>query len=103
VAARLGVVGDSWLAFVKVGGGWVSTQATVANVTTGTTVSANATDGGWLVGGGVEYAFTAHWTGKFEYDFLGLSNQTLSSFAAGDRFSLDHNLQTFKVGFNYKF
>ena len=75
VAGRFGVVNDRWLVFGKLGGGWVQSSATV-NVP-GPTWSGSNTDGGWLVGGGIEYGFKAHWTVKLEYDYLTQTNWTL--------------------------
>ena len=33
-------------------------------------------DGGWLIGGGIEYGFKPNWTVKLEYDYLTQSNWT---------------------------
>ena len=69
LAARIGLTSDRWLVFVKVGGGWVHNSASLTNLTTGVVVSTSDTRGGWLLGGGVEYAFTSHWTAKAEYSW----------------------------------
>jgi outer membrane immunogenic protein len=116
VAARFGFAVDHWLFYGKAGGGWVgNNNLTVTNVTTGVSLTCgNFTNcgnntGGWLVGGGVEYAFTNNWTVKVEYDYLGLGNRTLSIPAtapllAGDTFtSNNQNIQMVKVGVNYLF
>ena len=116
VAARFGFAVDHWLFYGKAGGGWVgNNNLTVTNVTTGVSLTCgNFTNcgnntGGWLVGGGVEYAFTPNWTVKAEYDYLGLGNRTLlipatAPFLAGDTFnSNNRNIQMVKVGVNYLF
>jgi outer membrane immunogenic protein len=103
VAGRVGVVGEQWLAYLKGGGGWVDTRASIADKTTGAVSTVSGNDGGWLFGGGFEYAITAHWITKIEYDFLGLPNRSMPGFLANDSFGVDHNLQMFKVGINYKF
>ena len=116
VAARFGFAADHWLFYGKAGGGWVgNNNLTVTNVTTGVSLTCgNFTNcgnntGGWLVGAGVEYAFTNNWTVKFEYDYLGLGNRTLvipptAPLLAGDTFnSNNRNIQMVKVGVNYLF
>ncbi|MGB8070897.1 MAG: porin family protein, partial [Pseudolabrys sp.] len=65
--------------------------------------------GGWLVGGGAEWAFAPQWSVKFEYDYLGLGNRTFvipvsAPLLAGDTFSTNiRNVQMVKVGVNYLF
>jgi len=103
LAARAGVIGDSWMAYIKAGGGWAHTHASVSNLTTSTVDSQTDTAGGWLVGAGVEYALTDRWILKLEYDYLNLSNRTLPGFIANDSFSVDRNLQMLKGGLNFKF
>ena len=73
VAGRVGLVNDRWLVFAKLGGGWVHSDATV-NVPSSPIWNGSSTNGGWLIGGGIEYGFKAHWTVKLEYDYLALSN-----------------------------
>jgi outer membrane immunogenic protein len=118
VAARFGWAIDHWLLYGKAGGGWVgSNNFNITNVNSGVSLNCgtfgftncNNNTGGWLVGVGVEYAFTNNWTVKAEYDYLGLGNRTFivpagAPFLAGDTFnSNNRNVQMFKVGFNYLF
>jgi outer membrane immunogenic protein len=111
VAARLGVAAyDRWLFYVKGGGGWVGEHDfNITNVTTGLSMSSSngATNSGWLVGGGIEWAFATNWSGKIEYDFLGLTDRTFivpTGVLAGDTFTThDRNLQMVKFGINYRF
>ena len=111
VAARVGLgVYDRWLWYVKGGGGWVGQNGfTVTNVTTGLSMSSSngATNSGWLVGGGIEWSFATNWSGKLEYDFLGLTDRTFivpTGVLAGDTFTThDRDLQMVKFGINYRF
>ena len=98
VAGRVGLVNDRWLLFAKLGGGWVQSNAAVNLL--GSTWNGPATNGGWLLGGGIEYGFKPHWTVKLEYDYLALSNWTSATIPA---VSLNHDLQMVKAGINYKF
>jgi outer membrane immunogenic protein len=112
LAGRAGIAADRFLFYVKGGGGWVGNSGfTVTNLTTGTSVvgSNSNTDSGWLVGGGVEWAFADNWSARAEYNFLGLNDRTLVVPATvpvigGDIFTLhDRDVQTFTVGVNYRF
>jgi outer membrane immunogenic protein len=120
VAARFGWAIDHLLLYGKAGGGWVGNNGfTIANTTTNVSFTCgsfgisncNNSNGGWLVGAGLEYAFAPNWTVKAEYDYLGLGNRTFTvpaaaAFApfAGDTFTTNNrNVQMFKVGVNYLF
>ena len=59
-----------------------------------------STNGGWLIGGGIEYGFKAHWTVKLEYDYLALSNWNSATVPA---VALNRDVQMIKAGINYKF
>jgi opacity protein-like surface antigen len=63
VAARFGLTWDKWLAYGKVGGGWAEDRASL-NFPNGTSWTGSSTIGGWVVGGGIEYAFKPNWTVK---------------------------------------
>lgn len=112
LAGRLGYAADHLLFYVKGGGGWIGNSGfTVTNVTTGAslTTSNSNTDSGWLVGGGVEWAFADNWSVRAEYDFLGLNDRTLTVPLAvpvigGDVFTLhNRDVQMVTVGLNYRF
>jgi outer membrane immunogenic protein len=112
VAARFGYAVGPALFYGKAGGGWVGADGfTVTDVTTGASFTGSnaSSNGGWLVGAGLEWAFADNWSAKFEYDFLGLSSRTFtvpvgSPFFVGDTFTTGNlNVQTAKVGINYRF
>ena len=88
--------------YFKAGGGWVHTSASVRNLNTGAAVSADETAGAWLLGGGLEYAFTRNWISRIEYDFLGLSERTGTG-PLGNFITLNRDIQTVKLGLSYKF
>jgi outer membrane immunogenic protein len=106
VAGRFGVAANNWLYYGKAGGAWVGNSATLTNTATGASVSSSNTNGGWLVGAGVEWAFAPRWSTSLEYNYIGLNSWNVNStvFApAADRFSVNRNVQTLLVGLNYKF
>ena len=99
VGARVGLVNDRWLVFAKLGGGWVGSDA-IVNIPGSPSWTGSSTNGGWLVGGGIEYGFKPHWTVKLEYDYLAVSNWNSATVPV---VALNHDLQTIKAGINYKF
>jgi len=112
VAARAGAAADHWLFYAKGGGAWVGNNGyTLTNSTTGASITGlnQKSNSGWLAGLGVEWALTRNWTLKFEYDYVGLTNFTITvpttaPFIAGDTFATtNRNIQMAQVGFNYLF
>jgi outer membrane immunogenic protein len=114
LAARFGWAADHWLFYGKAGGGWVgnSNGFTVTNVATGVSFGSTggSSTGGWLLGGGVEYAVDRNWSVKSEYDYIGLGNRNFAvPVVVGGPVGVDlftsrnRNFQMFKVGFNYAF
>lgn len=60
---------------------------------------------GWIAGGGVDWAFTRHWSMNVEYDYYGFGNANV---LMTDQFSaltgivnVKQNVQVIKVGFNF--
>jgi outer membrane immunogenic protein len=111
---RAGYAVDRLLFFVK--GGGAVTDFSYRDETTnaaGTTVFNDATDDatrwGWMIGGGVEWAFAANWTAKAEYDYIGFGrqNQTLNSVGGSIPtsvpLSISDSISVAKLGVNYKF
>ena len=105
ISARLGYAVDHWLWYAKVGAGWNKNSVTVATPGNIVFASGSNTSAGWLVGAGVEYAFTNNWTGKIEYTYLGLSDYNFAATVAGVNtiVNVSPNIQTLKFGVNYKF
>jgi outer membrane immunogenic protein len=111
LAARFGFASDRVFYYGKAGGGWVGNNGfTLADLTTGDVFNGSGrTASGWLVGAGIEYAFTNNWTVKLEYDFLGLPDRSFTlpgvvfPVLAGDTITGTHNVQMVKLGVNYLF
>jgi outer membrane immunogenic protein len=106
-AARFGWTWDRWLVYGKAGAGLVGTDVTIVNPTTGASVTTSNDSAGLLGGVGVEWAFAPCWTIKLEYDFLALSNlsvtPTTTVVTAENASGSSRNLQMFTVGVNYLF
>jgi outer membrane immunogenic protein len=96
VTGRVGyVVNNNWLLFAKGGAAWAgwsssssTTNAAGALVSTST---GSSTRDGWTVGGGVEWAFNAHWSAKLEYDYVQFARLTTTE--------TDINAATGAIGF----
>lgn len=114
LAARFGWAADHWLFYGKAGAGWVGNNNgfTVTNVTTGASFAGGNSNavGGWLLGGGLEYAINNNWSVKGEYDYIGLGHRNFAvPVVVGGPVGVDvftsssRNFQMVKFGFNYAF
>jgi len=114
LAARFGWAADHWLFYGKAGGGWVGNSSgfTVTNLATGVSIGSGSSSnvGGWLLGGGVEYAITNNWSLKGEYNYIGLGNRNFAvPVVVGGPIGVDvftsnsRSFQMVKFGFNYSF
>lgn len=82
----------------------MDSNATLYNAAGSALWSGSNATGGWLLGGGIEYAFGRNWSAKVEYDYIGLSNWTANpGLIAGDSLKVSRDFQALKLGFNYKF
>jgi opacity protein-like surface antigen len=99
LGARFGFTSDKWLYYAKAGGGWAEERTTLS-LPNGTSWSGSSAKGGWLAGGGLEYAFKPNWTVRLEYDYVGLGNWTASTVPT---VTWSRDLQMITMGVNYKF
>ncbi|WP_296577182.1 outer membrane protein [Phreatobacter sp.] len=98
VRARAGVAADRALFYVTGGLGIASLQDRW--VIGGVTTNATTTRAGYVLGAGVEYAFTPNWTAKVEYNYYGFGDRR-NLVTPGDRQRTD--IHTVKLGINYLF
>jgi outer membrane immunogenic protein len=105
VTGRVGWAADRSLLYVKAGGAWDQTSGSLNGPPGFSSESHSTTNSGWVVGGGWEYAFSTHWSGKIEYDYMAFSNRTLNYplTTAGPVTFSHQTLQTILVGLNYRF
>ncbi len=82
---RVGYAADRWLFYVTGGGAWqnlaTDVGATVGGATTGL-LGTSTTRFGWVLGGGVETALWANWTGGIEYLYIDTGTVTNSGTVA---------------------
>jgi outer membrane immunogenic protein len=108
---RVGYTWGSWLVYGTGGAAFVDhssartiTAAPTAPVLIGQESTATATDTGWTVGGGVEWAFAAGWSAKIEYlfvDYDSTLNFNYSLASAQRRSDTETQLNTIRAGVNY--
>jgi outer membrane immunogenic protein len=99
VRGRLGYAFDRFLPYITGGVAFGDIRASVPGF-----AGASATNAGWTLGGGLEYAFAPNWSIKGEYLYanLGSFNCGLSCGAtAVDNVSLRTNI--FRAGVNFRF
>jgi len=111
---RLGYANNNWLLFAKGGWAWAgfsgtSELNTPAGVPVNTSRASEARNG-WTVGAGLEYACSAHWSIKLEYDYVGFitANYILTTTSAAGVVTLESRsatsaLNVVKSGVAYRF
>ena len=110
IAGRFGYASNNWLGYIK--GGYanlgIDFNTFVASSGLATTTSSGR-DGGWVVGGGVEYAFSPYVTASAEYNFvhvnIGDRNQAVTpGFVTPETVaSAQVNIQTVWARLNFRF
>jgi outer membrane immunogenic protein len=105
LTGRLGWAADRSLFYVKGGAAWDQTSGAINGPPGFSSESHSATNGGWVAGGGWEYAITPQWSGKIEYDYMGFGDRTINYplTTAGTVNFTHQNLQTIMAGLNYRF
>jgi len=102
---RIGIANGPVLSYVTAGYafGNVKTNATQSAPGITSTFSTDRTQGGWVVGSGVEAALGGNWTGKIEYLYLNLGNKTdASTLFATAPINTEIRENIFRVGLNYR-
>ncbi|UZE47720.1 outer membrane protein [Rhodopseudomonas sp. P2A-2r] len=94
VTGRLGYTwGSPALLYVKGGYAWADTRFSNG-------FSGNGGRDGYTVGGGLEYLFTANWSGKIEYQYYDFGTANFTVPVVGNIKNDEH---TIKAGLNYRF
>lgn len=105
-ALRLGYAVDRFLIYGKGGAAWTRDKW---DVTDGVGGFANGTFNrvGWMVGGGVEYAFWNNWSAKVEYNYLHFKSIEENLTTGGGLTATPANVKLdahlVKLGLNYRF
>ncbi|HEY7245723.1 MAG TPA: outer membrane beta-barrel protein [Xanthobacteraceae bacterium] len=108
-ALRAGYAFDRLLVYGKGGAAWTNDNYQVKLTTalpTNLLFSGNELRWGWMVGAGLEYAFTDSWTAKIEYNYMDLGAIAPRLQEAYSSVFLDTNIRekmnVVKIGVNYR-
>lgn len=103
LAGRLGYTWDRTLFYGKAGGAWTDATFFATDNRTGLTFAAvDDRRGGWMAGGGFEYALTSNWSAKAEYNYMDFGTRNLT-FSDGEFADIRLEVHAVKVGVNYRF
>jgi outer membrane immunogenic protein len=105
VTGRWGYAWDRSLFYIKGGGAWVRNDYDATDPTFGFAATGSGTQGGYVVGGGWEYAFAPSWSVFLEYDYVGVGTKsvTLNDPVFGPQpFNVKQDVQMVKTGVNFK-
>jgi outer membrane immunogenic protein len=98
---RVGYAFDRWLPYLTAGGAYGNVKATVSVPVFGVAASANQSNLGWTVGGGIEYAFLGNWSAKLEYLYVDLGSVNAGIVPIVNNVTFKENI--IRAGLNYKF
>jgi outer membrane immunogenic protein len=107
VTARFGYTFDSVLLYAKGGVAMAADRYDVTGSFAGTPFGFVGLENriGWVAGGGVEWAFSPHWSASFEYDYYGFGHGTIAMSDPVNVFlgpvDVRQNIQVVKAGLNF--
>jgi opacity protein-like surface antigen len=107
VTVRLGYAVDNWLFYARGGVALAGDRYNVTGSFAGTPFGFEGLDDriGWIAGGGVEWAFSRHWSANVEYDFYQfgrssvLMSDSINAFAG--IVNTRQSVQVVKAGLNF--
>lgn len=115
LTARLGIAYDRALIYVKGGPAFAEIDNLATDLDEApfagsgiwaydplSTVSDHGIEAGWAFGGGIEYALSESVSIKAEYLYMDFGERVLTDID-GDRYKLSNDMQTAKLGINYRF
>jgi high affinity Mn2+ porin len=104
VRGRAGYAFGAWLPYVTGGVAWGHSHVNINDSGGAVVSSPGQTQPGWTVGAGLEYAVSANWRARIEYDYIDLSRRTYDLSAFGlPGLTVDPSIQLVKLGLNYRF
>jgi opacity protein-like surface antigen len=104
---RLGYAADRWLFYLRGGAAWAGDKYDVTGTFTGIPFGFEGLDQrlGWIVGGGVDWAFAGHWSLTLEYDYYQFGHRSVLMSdpvnAVSGPVDFKQSVQTAKVGVNF--
>jgi len=107
VTARFGYAFDNVLLYARGGVAMAADRYDVTGSFAGTPFGFVGLENrfGWVAGGGVDWAFSPHWSASFEYDYYGFGHNTIAMSDPVNVFlgnvDVRQNIQVVKVGLNF--
>jgi len=107
VTARVGYAFDNVLLYAKAGGALAGDRYDVSGSFAGTPFGFVGLENriGWTAGGGVEWAFSRHWSASVEYDFYQFGHRVIAMSDPTNVFlgnvDVRQNIQVVKAGLNF--
>src|SRR5665647_1149208 len=107
VTARLGYAFDNVLVYGKGGFALAGDRYDVTGSFAGTPFGFEGLENriGWTAGGGVEWAFSQHWSASVEYDYYGFGHRVVAMSDSTNVFlgnvDVKQSIQVVKVGLNF--
>ena len=107
LTGRIGYAFDTVLLYARGGAALAGDKFEVSGTFTGVPYDFRGLDNryGWVVGGGVDWAFTPHWSVNFEYDYYQFGHGNVAMVDGINGFSglvdVRQNVQVAKVGVNF--
>jgi outer membrane immunogenic protein len=101
---RVGYSNGPTLNYITAGGAWVHAADSVSNLAGTPVAESSKTDGGFVVGSGVETMLGGNWTAKAEYLYVDVGKGA-STLLPGSVFNVqvDHRYSLMRFGLNYLF
>jgi outer membrane immunogenic protein len=103
VRARAGLAFDRFMPYVTGGLAFADLKNSLTDPKFPFTTNRGSTSTGWVVGAGVEYALTQHWTVKAEYLYASFRDRQTVANVGPYNFKFKDSLQIARAGINYKF
>jgi len=102
LAPRVGVTFGDALLYAK--GGFAIADFEYTHLQGGNIIGASSTRTGWVIGAGIEYAINRNFSVKAEYNYMDFGNGRTTITGAPTIFvEPKREIQTVKIGFNYRF
>ena len=105
VSGRLGWASGNLLFYGKAGAAWAKSSYSTIDSNLPNVFAASSVRTGYVVGSGVDYAFSSAWSGRLEYNYIDFGTRTLAfadQFGNASAMGISQHLHLFKVGLNYR-
>lgn len=103
-AGRLGWAHDNFLIYGKAGAAWASERLQAARNDLPNSFTGSSLRWGYVLGSGVEYAFSPAWSGKLEYNYLDFGTKTVDltdQFGNASSVGAAQRAHLVRMGLNY--